>query len=198
MNVRAGSKKAECQKIDTLELLCWRRLLRVPWTSRKSNQLILKEINPEYSLEGLMLKLELQYFGHLMRRAGLLEKTLMLGKIEGQRWRDNRGWDGGMASPTQWTLVWADSRRWWRTGKPGLLQSVGSKKIRHDWVTEPERPSLWSNSHNCTRLLENHCFDYMDFVSKVMPLLFSTLSRFVTAFLPKSKYLLISWLQSPP
>ena len=83
-------------------------------------------------------------------------------------------------------------------GSLACCSQWGQKKIRHDWVTEPERPSLWSNSHNCTRLLENHCFDYMDFVSKVMPLLFSTLSRFVTAFLPKSKYLLISWLQSPP
>ena len=82
-------KKAERQRIDAFELWCWRRLLRVPWTARRSNQSILKEINPEYSLEGLMLKLKLQYFGHLMWRADLLEKALMLGKIEG-RWR--RGW----------------------------------------------------------------------------------------------------------
>ena len=80
-------KKAECQKIDTFELWCWRRLLRVPWTSRRSNQSILKEISPEYSLEGLMLKLKLQYFGHLMRRADSLEKTLMMGKIDGRRRR---------------------------------------------------------------------------------------------------------------
>ena len=82
-------KKAECQRIDAFELWCWRRLLRVPWTARRSNQSILKEISPEYSLEGLMLKLKLQYFGHLMRRTDSFEKTLMLGKIEG-RWR--RGW----------------------------------------------------------------------------------------------------------
>ena len=80
-------KKAECQKIDASELWCWRRLLRVPWSARTSNQSILKEINPEYSLEGLMLKLKLQYFGHLMRRADSLEKTMMLGKIEGGRRR---------------------------------------------------------------------------------------------------------------
>ena len=80
-------KKAECQKIDAFELWCWRRLLRVPWTARKSNQLILKEINPEYSLEGLMLKLKLHYFGHLMQRTDSLEKTLMLEKIEGGRRR---------------------------------------------------------------------------------------------------------------
>ena len=80
-------QKAECQRIDTFELWCWRRLLRVPWTSRRSNQSILKEISPVYSLEGLMLKLKLQYFGHLMRRTDTLEKTLMLGKIEGRRRR---------------------------------------------------------------------------------------------------------------
>ena len=82
-------KKAECQRIDAFKLWCWRRLLRVPWTARRSNQSILKEINPEYSLEGLMLKLKLQHFGHLMRRADSFEKTLMLGKIEGRR---KRGW----------------------------------------------------------------------------------------------------------
>ena len=82
-------KKAECQRIDAFELWCWRRLLRVPWAARRSNQSILKEINPEYSLEGLMLKL--QYFGHLMRRADSLKKTLMLGKIEGRRRRVDRG-----------------------------------------------------------------------------------------------------------
>ena len=81
-------KKAECQRIDAFELWCWRRLLRVPWTARRSNQSIVKEISPEYSLEGLMLKLTLQYFGHLMRRTNSLEKTLMLGKIEGRRRRE--------------------------------------------------------------------------------------------------------------
>ena len=90
MDVRVGSwtiKKAEHRRIDAFELWCWRRLLRVPWTARRSNQSILKEISPEYSLEGLMLKLKLQYFGHLMRRTDSLEKTLMLGKIEGRRRR---------------------------------------------------------------------------------------------------------------
>ena len=103
-------KKAECWRIDAFELWCWRRLSRVPWTARRSNQSILKEISPEYSLEGLMLKLKLQYFGHLMRRADSLEKTLMLGKIEGRRRRDDRGWDGWMASLTQWT--WVSSWTW--------------------------------------------------------------------------------------
>ena len=80
-------KKAERQRIDTFELRCWRRLLRVPWTEKKSNQSILKEVSPEYSLEGLMLKLKPQYFGHMMQRTGSMEKTLMLGKIEGRKRR---------------------------------------------------------------------------------------------------------------
>ena len=95
-------KKAECRKIDAFELWCWRRLLRVPWTARRTKQSILKEINPGCSLEGLMLKLKRQYFGHLMRRVDSLEKTLMLGGIEGRRRGNGRGWDGWMASVTQW------------------------------------------------------------------------------------------------
>ena len=87
-------KKAKCRKTDAFELWCWRRLLRVPWTSRRSNQSTLKEINPEYSLEGLMLKLKLQYFGHLMWKVDSLDKTLMVGKIEGGEEGDDRGWDG--------------------------------------------------------------------------------------------------------
>ena len=96
-------KKAECQRIDAFELWCWRRLLRVPWTARRFNQSILKEISPGCSLEGLMLKLKLQYFGHQMRRPGSLEKTLMLGKIEGGRRRGRQRMRWWMALPTQWT-----------------------------------------------------------------------------------------------
>ena len=102
------------------------------WTAR-SNQSILKEISPEYSLEGLMLKLKLQYFGYLMRRADPLEKTLML-KVGGER--DDRGWDGWMASPTQWTWFWVHPRSWWWTRRPGMLQSMGSQRVGHGWVTE--------------------------------------------------------------
>ena len=129
-------KKAECRRIDAFELWCWRRLLRTPWSERRSNQSILKEVSPEYSLEGLMLKLKLQYFGHLMRRTDTSEKTLMLGKIEGSREGDDRGWDGWMASLTQWTQISASSRSWWWTGKPGMLQSMGFQRVRHEWVTE--------------------------------------------------------------
>ena len=84
-------KKAECRRIDAFELWCWRRLLRVPWTARRSNQSILEEINPEYSLEGLMLKLKLQYFGHLMQRTDLMEKTLMLERLKMEGEGDDRG-----------------------------------------------------------------------------------------------------------
>ena len=101
--------KAECWRIDAFKLWCWRRVLRVPWTARRSNQSILKEVSPEYSLEGLMLKLKLQYFDYLMQRADSLEKTLMLGKIEGRRRRGQQRWDGWMAPPTQWTWVWTSS-----------------------------------------------------------------------------------------
>ena len=111
------------------KLWCYIRLLRVLWTARRSNQSILKLINPEYSLEGLMVKLKLQYFGHLIWRANSL-------KAGGEG--DDGGWDSRMASPTQWTWVWASSRRWWRTGKLGMLQSMGSQRVRHNWVTEQQ------------------------------------------------------------
>ena len=130
------TKKAERWITDAFELWCWRRLLRVPWTARRFNQSILKEISPEYSLEGLMLKLKLHYFSHLMRRTDSLEKTLMLGKIEGRKrrgWQRMRWLDG---SPTWWTWIWAGSGSWWWTGKPGVLQSMGSQRVGHDWVTK--------------------------------------------------------------
>ena len=187
-------KKAEHWRTDTFELWHWRRLLRVPWTARRSNQSILKEISPEYSLERLMLKLKLQYFGHLMWRIDSLGTTLMLGKIEGKR---KRGWQNEMVGWHHWlnghefeqalgvgggqgslmycspwgckesdmteqlstaqhsqsygffnshvwmweldhkeTWVWVSSRSWWWTGKPGVLQSMGSQRAGHDWVTE--------------------------------------------------------------
>ena len=131
-------KKAERQRMDAFKLWSWRRLLRVPWTARISNQSILKEISPEYSLEGLIVKLKLQYFGHVMRRADSMEKTLMLGKIKG-RWRGDRGWDGWMASWTQWIWVWANSGKQWRTGKPGTLQSMESQRVGRDWMTEQQQ-----------------------------------------------------------
>ena len=129
-------KKAERRRIDAFEVWCWRRLLRIPWTARRSNHSILKEISPGCLLEGLMLKVKLQYFGHLMRRADSFEKTLMLGKTEGGRRKDNRGWNGWMASPTQWTWVWVSSGSWWWIGRPGVLWFMGSQSWiqLHTWT----------------------------------------------------------------
>ena len=128
-------KKAECQRIDPFQLWCWRILLRVLWTARRSNQSILKEITPGISLEGLMLKLKLQYFGHLMWRVDSLEKTLMLGGIGGRRRRGRQRmrWLDGI---TDWTWVWASPGIWWRTGKLRVLRVMGSQRVGHDWVTE--------------------------------------------------------------
>ena len=123
-------KKAEHWRTDAFELWCWRRLLRVPWTARRSNVSILKEISPECSLEGLMLKLKLQYFGHLMRRTDFWKRPWSTVGGEG----DDKGWDGWMASLTQWTQVWASSGSWWWTGKPGMLQSTKSWTQLSSWT----------------------------------------------------------------
>ena len=131
-------KKAEHWRIYAFELWCWRRLLRVPWTARRSHQSILKEISPGCSLEGLMLKLKLQYIGHLMRRADPLEKTLMPGKIEGGRRRGQQRMRCWMASLTQWTWVWVGSWGWWWTGKPGVLQSMGLQTDTTEWLNWTE------------------------------------------------------------
>ena len=109
----------------SFDLWCWRRLLilRVPWAARRSNQSILKEISPGCSLE--MLKLKLQYLGHLMRRADSSEKTLILGGIGAGGEGEDRGWDGWITSPTEWAWVWVNSGRWWWTGRPAVQQSMG-------------------------------------------------------------------------
>ena len=136
MGVSWTVKKAECRRIDAFELWCWRRLLRVPWTARRSNRSILKEISPGCSLEGMMQKLKLQYFGHLMRRVDSLEKPLMLEGLGAGGEGDNRGWDGWMALLTRWTWIWVNSGSWWWTGRPGVLWFTGSQRVKHDWATE--------------------------------------------------------------
>ena len=123
---KSDCEESWCWRIDAFELWCWRRLLRVPWTARRSNQSILKEISPEYSLEGLMLKLQClatwcEELTH-WKRPWCWERL----KVGGEG--DDRGWDGWMASPTWWTWVWISFESWWWTGKPGMLQSMGPKE----------------------------------------------------------------------
>ena len=124
-------KKAEPRRMDAFELWCRRRLLKAPWTARGSIQLILKEINPEYSLEGLMLKL--QYFSYLMRRADSLKRPLCWERLKAGGEEGDRGWDGWKASPIQWTWTWANSRRCWGTRWAGALLSVGSQRVNMTW-----------------------------------------------------------------
>ena len=140
-------EKAEHWRIDAFELWCWRRHLKVPWTARRSNQSILKEINPEYSLEGLMLKL--QYSGLLMQRADSLEKTLRLGKIEGRRRGQQRmRWLDGITNSMAMSL--SKHQEMVKEGKPGVLQSMGSQRIRYDWETEQQEQtnSSWILTEN--------------------------------------------------
>ena len=133
-------KKAEHRRIDAFELWCWRRLLKVPWTARRANQSIMKEISPGISLEGMMLKLRLQYFGQLMRRVDHWKRLWFCEGLRAGGEGDDRGWDGWMASLTRWTWVWMNSGRWWWTGRPGVLQFMGWQRVRHDRVTD----LIWS------------------------------------------------------
>ena len=123
-------KKAEHQRIDAFELWCWRRLLRVPWTTRRSNPSILKEISPGISLGGLMLKLKLQYLATSCEELTHWKRLWCWEELGAGGEGDDRGWDGWMASQTRWTWVWVNSRSWWWTGRPG------SQRVRHDWATE--------------------------------------------------------------
>ena len=145
-------KKAECQRIDAFELWCWRRLLRVLWTARRSSQSILKEISPEYSLEGLMLKRKLQYFGHLMKKLTHWKRPWCWERLKAGE-GDDRGWDGWMASQTRWTWVWASSRSWWWTGRPGVLRSMGlqSQTRLSDWTELTPCIEALGHNHWTTR-----------------------------------------------
>ena len=132
-------KKAEHWRTDAFELWCWRRLLRVPWTARRSNQSIPKEINPEYSLEGLMLKLKLHTLATWWKQPTNWKRPWRWQRPKTAEEEGNRGWDGWMASSIQWTWTWANSRRWWGTGRPGVLQCLGLQRVGHDLVTEQLR-----------------------------------------------------------
>ena len=138
-------RKAECWGTDTFKLWCWRRLLRVPWTAKRSNWSILREINSEYSLEGLMLKLKLQYFGHLMWRTDSLEKTLMLGKIEGGRRRERMRWLDGITNSMNMSLSKLQElvmdRDTWHAAVHGVTKSQTQLS---DWTEGSEREILWS------------------------------------------------------
>ena len=141
-------KKGWAPKNWRFQIVLEKILLKVPWRARRSNQSILKEINPEYSLEGLILKLKFQCFGHLMWRA-ILIKTWCWESLRAGGEGNDRGWDGWMVSPTQWTQIWVNSGRWWRTRKPGVLQSTGLRRVGCDLVTEQQQQHL-VNSGNGT------------------------------------------------
>ena len=134
---------------------CWRRLLRVPWTARISNQSFLKEINSEYSLEGWILKLKLQYFGYWCEELTHWKRPWCWKRLKTKRKEGGRGWDGWMASLTWWTWVWVNSGTWWWTGRLGMLQSMESQRVGHDWMTElnwTDPALLWSpENHGETR-----------------------------------------------
>ena len=133
----------------------------VHWTGGRSNRSILKEISPKYSFKGLMLKLKLQYFGHLMRRAKSLQKTLMLGKIEGKRKEIIRKWDDWMVSSTQWTWIWENSGRWWRTGRPGVCCSPWGCK-EGNMSKQLNNKMLWRYKELCLLLLLIKTWSYIN------------------------------------
>ena len=173
--------KAECQRIDDFELWCWRRLFGVPWTARRSNQSILKEIRPEYSLEGLMLKLKLQYFGHLIPRTDSLEKRPWCWeRLRAEGEGDDRGWGGWIASPTQWTWVWVNSRSWWWTGRFGMLQFMGSQRVGHDWATELNWTGVPGKPYSISQWSEIYSF-----VSNILPPMDCVVHGFLNASLLK-------------
>ena len=162
-------KKAECRKIDAFELWCWRRLLRVPWTARRSSQSILKEISPGCSLEGLMLKLNSNNLATWCEELTYCKRPWCLEGLGAGGEGDNRGWDGRMASPTRWTWVWMNSRSWWWTGRPGVLRFMGSQRIRHDWATEMNWIIIFQNLCKFLKLYFRVCVSFYKPISSCEP-----------------------------
>ena len=157
MDVSWTVKKAERRRIDAFELWCWRRILRVPWTARTSNQSILKEISPEYSLEGLMLKLKFRSLATWCEEVTHWKRPWCWERLKAGEEGDYRGWDGWMASPTQWTWVWVCSRSLWWTGKPSVRQSMRSQELdTTEWLN-------WTDRHKitiCTDIYQNsNCYN---------------------------------------
>ena len=143
-------KEAECRRIDAFELWCWRRLLRVPWTSRRPNQSILKEISPGCSLEGLMLSWNSNILANSCEELTRWKRPWCWEGLRAGGERDDRGWDGWMASPIWWTWVWENFGSWWWTGRPGVLRFMGSQRVGHGWATELN----WIDSLLC---IKAHC-----------------------------------------
>ena len=168
-------KKAERRRIDAFELWCWRRLLRVPRTARRSNQSILKGISPGISLEGMMLKLKLQWNSSTLATSceELTHwKRLWCWEGLGARGKgEDRGWDGWMASLTQWTWVWVNSGSWWWTGRPGVLRFMGLQRVGHDWATD----LIWSEQLSLSLLCLWHPFSFCLFCIS-----FATYSQYKT------------------
>ena len=129
-------KKGEPWRVDAFELWCWRRLLRVPWTARRSSQSIVKQISPGFSLEDWCWSWNSNTLATWCKELTHLKRPWYWKRLRAGGEGDDRGWDGWMASPTQWTWVWVDSSSWWWTGRPGVLQSMGLQRVRHDWATE--------------------------------------------------------------
>ena len=151
-------KKAECWRIDAFEPWSWKRLLRVPWTARRSNKSILKEINPDYSFEGLILKLTSNTSSTWCEELTHWKRSSCWERLKAGGEGDDRGWDGWMVSLTQWTWVWANFGSWWWTGMPGVVQSMGSQRVGHDWATE----LYW------TELMQNHSVLWTQYESTVI------------------------------
>ena len=155
-------KKTEHERIDAFALWFWRRLLRVPWTARRTNQSILKEISPEYLLEGLILKVKLQYLATWFKELthGKTPWCWERMKVGGEG--DNRGWDGWMASLTQWTWVWVDASSWWWTWRPGLLQFMRLQRVGHDWATELNWTEIWWPKWERNPKMRGYVYIYTD------------------------------------